>query len=129
MPNTVALQSGSGSIVLNNATGTALAAGTGNVSLTAGSGGIVTTGSDTTGDLHTVGQVTLNTKGGVGSSANPVVFDATQTPASVVVGNTSAPGSGVYLVGLAASPWATSARPAALTPSLSRPTPSRSWAP
>ena len=100
--NIVALQSGSGSIVLNDSSGTALAAGTGNVSLTAGSGGIVATGSDTTAAIAATGQVTLNTKGGIGSSDNPIVFDAKRTPASVVVGDTGAPGSGVYLVGLGA---------------------------
>ena len=98
----VAVQSGSGTIVLYDASGTALAAGTSNVSLTAGSGGIVTTGSDTAVDIATTGQVTLDTLGGVGSSGNPIVFDATQTPASVVVGDTTAPGSGVYLAGLGA---------------------------
>ena len=99
----IAVQSGSGSIVLNDASGTALAAGAGNVSLTAGSGGIVATGSDTTATaIATTGQVTLNTKGGVGSSANPIVFDAKRTPASVVVGDSSAPGSGVYRAGLGA---------------------------
>ena len=98
----VALQSGSGSIVLIDVSGTALAAGTGNVSLTAGSGGIVATGSDTTATIATTGQVTLNTPGGVGSSGNPIVFLAKPKPASVVVGDTSAPGSGVYLLGLGA---------------------------
>jgi hypothetical protein len=97
----VDIQSGSGSIVLNDASGTALAAGAGNVSLTAGIGGIVATGSDTTA-IATTGQATLNTKGGVGSGANPIVFDAKRTPASVVVGDSSAPGSGVYRAGLGA---------------------------
>ena len=99
----VAVQSpvGSGTIVLDDASGTALAVGTGNVSLTAGDGGIVDTGHGTAA-IAATGHVVLDTKGGVGSSSHPLVFDAHSSPARVIVGDSSAPATGVYLVGIGA---------------------------
>jgi hypothetical protein len=67
-----------------------------NQTLGASGGAISDNGS---GSIAATGTVTLNTSGAIGSSTNRIQFDATGTPAAVVVGNVLQP-SGVYLAGL-----------------------------
>ncbi len=93
--------SGAGTIVLDDQnSGPALNGNGGAVSLTAGTGGIVAQrASNAFAEIATTGVVTLNTTGIIGSAANPIQFDATATPAGVVIGSTNQP-SAVYLAGL-----------------------------
>jgi sugar lactone lactonase YvrE len=93
---------GAGRIVLDDqGAGPALDGNGGNVTLTAGTGGIVAaTANNGIAEIATAGIVTLNTSGAVGSAANRVQFDGTASPSAVVIGNTNAPGGGVYLDGL-----------------------------
>jgi hypothetical protein len=67
-----------------------------NLALDAGSGGI----SDSApGEIASNGVVTLDTSGPIGSSNNRLQFDATATPAQIIVGSVTQP-SGTYLAGL-----------------------------
>ncbi len=81
---------GGGAIILDGFNGTALTVGTGNVQLSAGTGGIVATGGDSS--LATTGQVSLDTTGGIGTSAGRIVFDAVAVPAAVTIGDTERTG-------------------------------------
>ena len=72
----------------------------GNVSLTAGTGGIIaTSASNTYPNISTTGNITLNTNGPIGSSSNPLLFNSSSAPGSVIIGNASTPST--YVQGLA----------------------------
>jgi hypothetical protein len=90
---------GLGQIVLNAGSGVALSVGSGNVTLSAGKNGITASFANSTADIATTGLATLNTSGVIGSSGDPLQFDAVEVPSSVVVGSTQHP-SGIYLTGL-----------------------------
>ena len=92
---------GTGQIILDDqGTGPALNGNGANVSLTAGAGGIAAASANNSfAEIATTGNVTLDTSGPIGSSANRIQFDATATSAQIVVGAAVEP-SGTYLDGL-----------------------------
>jgi hypothetical protein len=91
---------GAGQIVLDASSGIALSAGRDNVTLNAGKNGITAKAANSTAEIASTGKVTLNSTGPIGSASNPIQFDGTDTPASVVVGPSLKPSS-IYLAGLA----------------------------
>jgi hypothetical protein len=98
-------QAGAGRIVLDEdaggTPGPALArSGAAAISLAAGPGGFATANpSATTAELSTLGAVSLDTFGPVGSAAARLRFDATSAPAWVIIGATRSNPVGAYLVG------------------------------
>jgi sugar lactone lactonase YvrE len=93
---------GTGRIVLDDGGGTApaLNAGSNDIVLSAGPGGIVAADtSNATAEIATIGNVTLNTPGPVGSAAARIQLDAAATPAAVDAGGVF-PSTGIFLDGL-----------------------------
>ncbi len=97
----IALKSGGGTLFKTDP----LSAGSneGNISLSAGSAGIgAINDTNTIAEIATTATVTLDTFGSIGNNTNPIQFDSTNTPSSVVIGDVDEPQTGIFLNGLGA---------------------------
>ncbi len=92
----IAVNAGTGRIVLDDGGNVATALFTGNapIDLTAGSGGINVTWpsvSGSTPEVNTNGTVTLNTNGSIGANGYRLQFGSSSQPSNITIGNSAAP--------------------------------------